>query len=404
MKILMFHDFADVHGGANQYRLRLTGLLRQMGVRVILFTFNAGADRQDVRVFPAHRNGSFSGKLRHNVFHPGLYSALREAIRQEKPDLIHVQGNHLYASTVYLACRGGTPLIQTAHDVRFVCPSESGVRKCGIVCQWSFGPVCRREGCVPLRKLLAQAPSRSLMKRLFRQAGWYLVTPSRALAENFSHFGIEPIHIPNFVDPRPFEGGAAPSHSRKILFVGSLYPSKGVSHLLSAMSLVRADVPDATLEIIGDGPERGALERAAEGLGLEQAVLFRGAVAEEHTCAAYGTSRAVVLPSVVKENCPLVVLEAMAAGRPVVASRVGGVAELVRQGSSGILVPHGDPHSLARALREILRDGDLADRMGTEGTGIARREFSMRRHLESIISLYERALGRKLDLSLPEGI
>jgi glycosyltransferase involved in cell wall biosynthesis len=401
VKVLMVHDFADLPGGANQYRLRLTDLLRQMGIRVTLFTFSAGADREDVRVFPAHLSGMLPGRLRQHVFHSGLHSSLTRAIREEKPDLIHVQGNHLYAHTVYLACRGGPPLIQTAHDVRMVCPSETGIRKCGIVCEWSFGLVCRREGCVPLSKLAVQGPSRMIVRSLFGREGWYLVSPSRALGENFSHFGIAPVHIPNFVDARPFEGAREPSSSRKILFVGALYPSKGVKHLLSAMSLLREQAAAPALEIVGDGPERGLLECRATELGLVGVVTFRGNLGEEETREAYMTSRVLVLPSVVKENCPLVVLEAMAAGRPVVASRVGGVVELVRQGESGLLVPYGDPHALASALREILQDGDQADRMGRRGAETVRSEFTVKRHLESIIGLYERATGRNLCVSLP---
>ena len=401
VKVLMIHDFADLPGGANQYRLRLTDLLRQMGIQVTLFTFSAGAEREDVRLFPAHLSGMLPGRFRQHGFHPGLYSALTRAIREEQPDLIHVQGNHLFAHTVYLACRGGPPLVQTAHDVRMVCPSETGIRKCGIVCEWSFGLVCRREGCVPLSKLAMQAPSRMIVRSLFGREGWYLLSPSRALGENFSHFGITPVYIPNFVDTRPFEGAREASSSRKILFVGALYPSKGVKHLLSAMSVLRAQAPESVLEIVGDGPERRALERRAAELGLVGAVAFRGNLGEEETRAAYMTSRVLVLPSVVKENCPLVVLEAMAAGRPVVASRVGGVVELVRQGETGLLVPYGDPDALAGALREILRDGDLADCMGRRGAEVVRNEFTVKRHLESIVGLYERATGRKICVSLP---
>lgn len=400
MKVLMFHDFADLPGGANKYRQRLTALLEEAGIRVCLFTFSAGREGGAVRVYPAHLNGPLAGRVRHLVFHPGLYSALRDAIREEKPDLIHVQGNHLYAQTVYLAARGEMPLVQTAHDVRMVCPSETGIRKCGIVCGWSFGLVCRSEGCVPLRRLITQAPSRVTVRNLFRKENWYLVCPSRALCENFSHFGIEPLHIPNFIDPRPFEGGRDPSSSRKLLFVGALYPSKGVAYLLSALSILLGRLPDVSLEVVGDGPLLESLSHTAAELGLARAVAFRGNLGEEETCEAYKTSRALVLPSVVKENCPLVVLEAMAAARPVVASRVGGVVELVRHAETGLLVPHGDAGALAGAIEEILRNGERADQMGRRGAEIARTEFTIERHLKDIIGLYERATGKRLGVSL----
>lgn len=394
MKVLMFHDFADLRGGANQYRLELTNLLRAQEFFVSLFTFNPGEDEGRSHVFRFNDGGLFSGRLRHHVFYPKLFSSLRKVIEDEKPDIVHVQGNHLFAHTVYLACSKGLPLVQTAHDIRLVCPNETGIRRNGIICSWSFGKVCVREGCITAQKYLAKAPSKIIIRSLFRKNKWRLISPSRALCENFGHFGLKPVLIPNFVDASSFDAHTSPSSSNTILFVGALYKSKGVDRLLGAFSEIHRRVKNVNLEIVGDGPEKHGLMEYARRLGIMPAVKFRGLLDPVGLRSAYVNSRMLVLPSVVKENCPLVVLEAMAAGRPVVASRIGGIPELVRDGETGILIPHNNDEFLADALMQLLEDKELADRMGSMGRVVVSEEFTPQRHLQSIVDLY----GKMLDI------
>ncbi len=402
MKVLMFHDFADVRGGANRYRMELTRMLRERGVEVSLFTFNQGDSSEEgkVTIFPFHGNGALTGRMKQHLFNPKLFRMLRKVIDKERPDLIHVQGNCLYSHTVYLACSKGPPLVQTAHDIRIVCPNERGVRKNGLVCPWSFGTVCVSEGCIPISKYIAQVPSRKLVRRLFSREDWTLITPSRALAENVTHFGIEPVLVPNFVHTHYFEGGILPGASRSILFVGSLYPSKGVDHLLRSFREVLDGVPSAILDIVGVGPEMNDLQRSASELGVGGAVKFHGQLDEERLRPLFGASRVVVLPSVVKENCPLVILEAMAAGRPVVASRLGGIPELVQEETTGLLVPYGDSPALARALVRILEDGAGADRMGKNGREVVRRTFTSEIHMQQLGEVYTKTAGLRIDESI----
>lgn len=138
-----------------------------------------------------------------------------------------------------------------------------------------------------------------------------------------------------------------------LLFVGRLDPQKGVDLLLDALR----HLPGTTLRIVGEGPQGEELRRAAADPALAGRITFAGALDPQGVRAQMAAAGALVLPSR-RENYPLVLLEAMAAGVPVVATAVGGVAELLDDGAAGWLVPPGDPAALADVLRRMASDPD----------------------------------------------
>jgi len=164
-----------------------------------------------------------------------------------------------------------------------------------------------------------------------------------------------------------------------VLFVGRLVERKGVPYLIEAMSLL----PDRSvrLEIVGDGPERPKLEAASRRLGIADRIEFRGKVSATELQAAYARASAFVLPSIFDargdtEGLGVVALEAMNYGTPVVASRIGGIPDVVEDGVTGILVPPGDAAALAAALRRVLDEPDLARKLGEAGRRRLHEQFS----------------------------
>ncbi len=169
--------------------------------------------------------------------------------------------------------------------------------------------------------------------------------------------------------PEPF--GETEKRGLKIGFVGRLEePKKGLAVLLEAMTRVIRIHPNAICQIIGDGPARNWLLDRRKLLGLERAVEFLGAKTE--MAAFYQTWDIFVLPSL-WEGFGLVLLEAMAAGLPIVASRVGGVPEIVRDGQTGILVPPGDPDRLAHELCRLVENPGERQAMGKVGRAAVER-------------------------------
>lgn len=143
-----------------------------------------------------------------------------------------------------------------------------------------------------------------------------------------------------------------------VVFLGRLRKYKGAQHAIRAMALVRREVPEARLDVVGDGPYRPSLEALAASLGLGAGVRFLGALPHARKVEALNAAQVAVCPSP-KEGWGLTVIEANACGVPVVASRSPGLVESVREGETGLLVPHGDAGAIARALVRLLTDRAL---------------------------------------------
>ena len=172
-----------------------------------------------------------------------------------------------------------------------------------------------------------------------------------------------------------------------VLTVARLARQKGIDVLLSAAS----QVPDAMFLIAGEGPDRTALEARAAALGLGNSVRFLGAAHNVPDLLA--ACDVFVLPSLA-EGLPLSVLEAMAAGKPVVATRIAGTDEAVADGTSGVLVPPRDPDALATAIRSLLAEPDRASRLARAGQERVRSEFPVGRTVAAVTAQYEEVLGR----------
>ena len=151
---------------------------------------------------------------------------------------------------------------------------------------------------------------------------------------------------------------------RSLVFAGRLGPQKALRTLLEAL----VEVPEVQVVVAGDGPERARLEASVRELGLEPRVAFLGTVPRERVLRLFRAADASVLPSA-WENFPHTVVEALAVGCPVVATAVGGVPEVVRDGENGLLVPPGDPHALAGAIRRFFADAELRERLAAAAPG-----------------------------------
>lgn len=178
--------------------------------------------------------------------------------------------------------------------------------------------------------------------------------------------------VPPGVDTSQFVPPADdPAGTLTVLYAGRMQRAsrwKGVQVLLEAFAQVLADLPAARLVLAGDGDDVPALRARASELGVDGSVSFAGALAGADLVRAYQDADVVVLPSLTEaESFGMTLVEAMACGRPVVASRVGGIPGVVRDGVDGLLVPPGDVVALAGGLRRLLADPVLRATLGTAG-------------------------------------
>ena len=182
-----------------------------------------------------------------------------------------------------------------------------------------------------------------------------------------------------------------PREGRYVAIVARLVPIKDIPTFLRALALVTESLPDVRGLVVGDGPEREAVERLAQNLGLERRCRFLGWRADLPN--VYAASDVVALTSL-NEGSPVSVIEAMASGRAVVATAVGGVPDVVSE-ATGILVPVGDHRGFADAIVSLLRDPDRRAELGRKGREVAVRRFASDRLVADIDRLYIDLLGRR---------
>jgi len=176
-----------------------------------------------------------------------------------------------------------------------------------------------------------------------------------------------------------------------VAIVGSLHARKGHAILFEALVRLRADGREVLCLAAGEGPEREILEARARQLGIAAQVRLLGHLPDVLPILA--AADVVAQPSLA-EGLGVAAVEGMASGRPVVASRVGGLAETIRHEVEGLLVPPGDPHAFGEALERLLADRELRERLGTAGRQRAAR-FSTQAMARGTESVYERALARR---------
>jgi glycosyltransferase involved in cell wall biosynthesis len=190
------------------------------------------------------------------------------------------------------------------------------------------------------------------------------------------------------IDVAMFETKQHKGPARRLLFVGRLVPAKGVPFLLEII----ARIDDAILDIAGDGPERKLLEAKAASLGIGGRVHFLGYQSQRQVRELLRQADIFVMASFA-EGLPVVLMEAMAAGVPVVATRIAGIPELVDDGRNGFLVPPGDPEKAATAVRQLLEDSELRNRFATTGRDKVEREFNLEMEASWLAKILTSALS-----------
>jgi glycosyltransferase involved in cell wall biosynthesis len=230
------------------------------------------------------------------------------------------------------------------------------------------GRVLGRPGAVELRFRWLKGPLQVVLGCLTAWAADLVLAPSAVTAAEIRRdyrvdaVGVLPNVTGGLVVEEPEAAAAPEGEPGYLLFVGRLRIRKGVEVLLEALR----DIRGATLRIAGDGEHRGRLERRVSELGLGSAVTFLGSCDAGRVRRLLAGAAALVVPSIY-EGMPLVVLEAMAAGVPVVASAVSGIPEVVVDGETGWLVPPEEPRALRQALEEVLARPEEARRRGEAG-------------------------------------
>jgi glycosyltransferase involved in cell wall biosynthesis len=320
--------------------------------------------------------------------------ALADLVGRVRPHVAHFHNTlPLISPAAYQAVRRcGVPVVQTLHNYRLICPGGLLLRG-GAPCEACVGAAvplpgvfhaCYRESRAASGVVALMLATHRALRTWTRQVDVY-VALTRFARERFVAGGLPAGKLvvkPNSVpDPGPPSG--APRDG--VLFVGRMSAEKGADLVLDAWE--RLPRP-GRLTLIGDGPAAPALRSRAERLGAR----WLGPLAREAVQAEMKRAATLVLPSRLYEGgLPLVVIEAFAASLPVLALRLGAMAELVEDGRTGWLVRPGDPVALASALQEALDHPALALERGARAREVYRREHTPEVNLRRLLAVYRRA-------------
>lgn len=405
MRLLHVNKFLYRRGGAEGYMEDLAELQVAAGHEVAFFGMDhpENVHTEWSEHFPAHVElepmppglGAKARGLGRMLWSTSAARGLEEVVTRFQPDVAHLHNvyHQLSPSVLRPLARHGVPTVMTLHDYKLACPSYQFLdhgRPCTACLDGHFRhAVARRckDGSLLASSALAAESALHAATGAWRPVGAF-VCPSAFMATKMGEGGIFPDrlhHVPHFFETDGVPIAARPGEG--VLYAGRLSPEKGIDVLLDAVPAL----PAGTRALIaGDGPARLDLEARAASRAPER-VAFLGRLSRDALHQLIRSVAAVVLPSRWYENQPMIVLEALACGVPVVGTAMGGTPELIDDGVHGRLVPPDDPVALAGALNELLAEPAVAHAMGQAGRLRVEAEFSPGRHLERLSAVYAAA-------------
>jgi glycosyltransferase involved in cell wall biosynthesis len=388
LKVLLISDYSTPTGGVEIYQAQLRDSLRKAGIDARLFASSVGRD--DLRDADVECWGSDQRHANRllQTFNPVALLKLREVLRQFQPDIVHLNLFLTQLSPSVLLLLKNIPVVYTAHMYRMICPLGQKLLPDGKVCRVRPGRVCLNQGCLTPGQWALDMTQRAILLRFLRNinAIW---ANSECTANLLRESGIPVDRVQNCFLTTPYRDIAFPIGPPAVGFVGRLVPEKGVSVLLQAFRKVRERLPDARLLIAGDGKEKAHLKSLCSTLGLEPFVDFWGYLPSERLPELWSQIQVQVVPSLWAEPFGLVATEAMAAARPVIASRGGGLEESVMDGETGLLFEPGNVDELTDGLLKLLNNYDLCRKMGKRGLATCLHKLDNTRILKEHLDGYQ---------------
>ena len=312
-----------------------------------------------------------------------------------RPDVVHVNLYLTQLSPLILRAIRHTPSVYYAQWYRAVCPLGTRLLPDGRACHSAVGTACLRSGCLSM----AAWPLQMFQARCDRAWGgaFRRVTAiSRTVAESLDAHGAPHLRPATVVSPGTavVEPRGAPGKDPTIVAAGRLVPEKGTDVLLRAFATIASRIPRARVEIAGEGPQDLPLRRLAESLGISGRVVFHGHLSHAATIALMRQAWAVCVPSVWAEPFGMVAAEAQMQGVPVIASRSGGLSDIVRDGVTGRLVEPRSVDALATAMLDLLESRATVDTLGQAAHADARERFSLPGFAARFEAIYREVAAR----------
>ena len=387
-RVLLCHNYYQIPGGEDEVFHSERHLLEAHGHEVQTYTRHNDDIEQMSRLSIATKT----------VWNRETYRDIRELCRRFRPDILHCTNTFpLISPAVYAAARRErVRVVQSLHNFRFACLNGYFLRD-GKPCEkcltssiaWKgIQSKCYRDSTAGSAVVAGYLAIHRLLRTWHRYVDCFIAltefAKGKAIAAGIPREKL--IVKPNFVAPDP---GMATAPGESAVFVGRLSSQKGIDTLLKTWQLSE-EAP--TLQIIGDGPERATVRAATE---QDSRIRWLGHLPLAEVMHHIGQARCLIMPSISYETFGRTIVEAYAMGTPVIASRLGAMAELVDENRTGWSFEPGDPHDLRRALQACLDQPASARSFMRQEV---RREFESKytasRNYEQLLAIYQSVLGR----------
>jgi len=405
MRIILANKYYYLRGGAENYMLSLSDWLTSTGHTVIPFAMKYAENLSSPyeKYFPSEvetENVKLNTRGLHTLGRM-IYSLesrrkLATLIVEQKPDLCHVHNiyTQLSPSVLHTLSDQRVPTVMTVHDHHLVSPQYN-------VWADGCGPDNRDVGIVKgtLSKFHKDSFSASFAQLITHKYHRWLniyarnvdifLCPSKYIQQQLIRGGFPEKKLrvlPYGIDPNSTRANF--THQKYALFVGRLSEEKGIETIIQLAQIL----PDILFKIVGRGPEMAKLHRAGDKCPNIEFVGFRMG---EELKELYANATVVLVPSRVHEVFGLSILEAMAHGKPVIASRVGGIPEVVEDGVNGFLVSPLDLRSWTESLMRIFYDDDLQKKLSRNARELIETRFSLDQHHKKLLMYYEEAIAGK---------
>lgn len=401
MKILHVHKFSNLKGGAEFYLHQLMAHQKKQGHEVHVFATRSEqeTDSEDEKYFVTrHAYDKTEGALQdikkaaNFLWNGEARKSFAGMLTDIKPDVIHLHNIYHHLSTSILAevRQSGIPCVQTLHDYKLACPNYKMFTE-GKACErCKGGHYCQalRHDCLNgfwFDALAVAEMNMTKFRQSYERTVKTFICPSEFMKNKMTEWG-EPsgkmVYVPN-----PVEIPVQINHERgtgPYVYIGRLSHEKGIETAIRAF----ARVPSTELEIIGQGPEALHLQRLAQELAPER-IKFLGFLGGTSLTDYRDKARAFIMPTVMYENSSLAILEAMAAGVPVIASDIGGIPEMVKDGVNGFLAKPGDIESWIEAINQMESfSSEQRLEMGDAGRELAKQNHYWEKHLKQLEGIY----------------
>lgn len=396
MNVLMAHNrYQDLGGEDISVRMEVE-MLRRNGCRVETFVDD------NERVSELGRLRTAMG----SIWSPRTYRRIRAALRDRRFDILHVQNFFpLISPSIYYAARAeGVPVVQSLRNYRLLCPVGT-LNRDGHVCESCIGRAVPWPAVVHscYRHSTLGSAAVSGMLAIHRTLGtWsHMVDAYIAMTEFMrdkfvqAGFPAEKIFVKsNFLHPDPSLGKHGGAFA---LFVGRLSEEKGITTLLKAWEMAGAPIP---LKVAGTGP----LQSQLEGGNQPPSVEYLGWRTEEEVLQLMGAARFIIIPTEWYEGHPRTAVEAFARGLPIIASRIGAMAEMIEDGVSGLSFAPGDAHGLAKKIRWALDHPDRMAEMGARGRAVYGRNYTASKNYPQLMDIYRQVLAPQVEPGLQPAV